>query len=65
MSASDNSFQPKARPPRGYPADEPPGFAIPEATSPILVGAEKLGRLLRIRRFREVIGRRRDKRHAD
>ncbi|MHB8233527.1 MAG: hypothetical protein ACYDHT_02635 [Solirubrobacteraceae bacterium] len=64
MTDSDNSFQLKARPARGYPAEEPPGFAIPEGTSPLLVGAEKLGRFLRIERLREALAHRRAKRYA-
>jgi hypothetical protein len=62
MTVSDNSSQLKARPARGFPVAEPPGFAIPEATSPIILGAEKLRRFLRIGRFRVAFTHRRPKR---
>jgi hypothetical protein len=64
MTVSDNSSQLKARPARGFPVEEPPGFAIPEATSPIIIGVEKLGRFFRSGRFRAAFARRRAKRDS-
>jgi hypothetical protein len=50
MIVDDNKSQGHPRPPRGLPATAPPGFIRREGRSFILVGAEKLGRLVGLRR---------------
>jgi hypothetical protein len=49
MLIEDNKPQKEPRPPRGFSATAPPGFALPEGRSFILVAGDRIGRFVKRR----------------
>jgi hypothetical protein len=49
MLIEDNKPRKRPRPPRGFSATAPPGFALPEGRSFILVAGDRIGRFAKRR----------------
>jgi hypothetical protein len=47
MLIEDNKPRKEPRPPRGFSATAPPGFALPEGRSFILVAGDRVGRFVK------------------
>jgi hypothetical protein len=47
MLIEDNKPRKQPRPPRGFSATAPPGFALPEGRSFILVAGDRIGRFVK------------------